>query len=132
MQHTRGVEAVFRCQQRATECYSIRVVANGLGRVTSLTRGQIIASGSRRTDGELHHPGNELVPTDALTVSDTEQITGLTVDRDFEASRSVFVARVEDARESRRLRVVTRYREVQNTLGEDSRSLSAGACPLTH
>ncbi len=62
--------------------------------------------------------GDQLAAQPALVPESEEaRLLGLAVPPDFELSRSVFVAWSEPAREGRQLNI-TRYREVQGTLGQ--------------
>ena len=99
-------------------CYSIHVVASDLGRVTALSpmpdgRAMFIEDGRQvRVIAR-----GTLSPSAALAAEPGRRLTGLTTDSGFEESRLVFVAWTELARGVPALNI-TRYREVENTLGE--------------
>ena len=107
-------------QSPRQECYDVSTIANGLDPVTMLasvpdgrllfvegeTRVRVVANG-------------ELLAEPALTARDPKsRIVGLTVDRHFSESHSVFISSSEPAVNGGAVLSVTRYREVAGSLGE--------------
>jgi Glucose / Sorbosone dehydrogenase len=101
-----------------TDCYGVQVIASDLGAVTAL---------SSMPDGRVMfiEAGRQIriVASDASTsaialpAESNRQLTGLVIDKQFENSRSVFVASTELSRGVPVVNI-TRYRELGNTLGE--------------
>jgi hypothetical protein len=101
------------------QCYDSVLVASGLEPVTTLSAapdGRIFfVEGERRVRVLA---GNAIVPEAALTLDQTDsRIVGLAVDTSFASTRTVYVAWTDPPAGGSSLNI-TRYREVQNTLGE--------------
>jgi len=100
------------------DCYRIEVLASGLGQVTALSpmpdgRLMFIENGER-----VRIIAHEAILTAlALSPGTGGRLTGLAIDSQFEASRSIFVAWTELTGGVPRLNI-TRYRELANILGE--------------
>jgi hypothetical protein len=100
-------------------CYGRRIVASDLQHVSLLTAlpdGRALFVDG---DGQLRIIANETVVSEAaLRLEDsTSRIVGVAVDWDFATSRSIFVAWTSESPRGVELSI-TRYRELQNTLGE--------------
>ena len=103
---------------RPAVCYAVQLLANGLGAVSALTpipdgRVMFIEDG-QQIRVVARDAGSSLI---ALPAEPGRQLTGLAIDSQFEKSRSAFVAWSELARGAPGLNI-TRYREVENLLGE--------------
>lgn len=100
------------------ECFDVHVLASGLGEVTHVTPladGRVLFVEDRRNVRVI--ADGALVAEPALTVNEGERIAGLAVETDFERGRTVYVASAaEGAGEDDA--TVTRFRELQNVLGE--------------
>jgi hypothetical protein len=100
-------------------CYGRRTVAKDLQHVSQLTAlpdGRALFVDS---DSALRIVANgTLAPEAALKLEDsTSRIVGLAVDADFATTGSIFVAWTSESPRGNSLSI-TRYRELQNTLGE--------------
>jgi hypothetical protein len=106
----------------APRCYDVRAIATGLDAAMALTPtpdGRLLFVEGGRTVRVI--AGGRLLSDPALSLSDTDpdaRIVGMAVDQDFASTRSVFVAWTEETRTGGLSLNVTRYRELQNTLGE--------------
>jgi hypothetical protein len=100
------------------DCYSVRVLASGLGWVTGLTPmpdGRVLFIEDGRQVRIIAR--DALSTAIALPTEVDRQLTGIAVDTQFEKSRSVFVAWTEFAR-GVPATTITRYRELENVFGE--------------
>ncbi len=100
-------------------CYESTLVATALEIVTTLSAapdGRIFFIEGERRVRVIAGKGE--VPEDVLAFDQIDsKVVGLAVDTDFAATRTVFVAWTESVAGSPLLNI-TRYREVQNTIGE--------------
>jgi hypothetical protein len=106
-------------------CYGRRTVAKDLQHVSQLTAlpdGRALFVDSQ---GAIQFVANgTLAPEAALRLEDpTSRIVGLAVDADFASSGSIFVAWTSESPRGLSLSI-TRYRELQNTLGEGATIVS--------
>ena len=113
--------------QGSQECYGVRTIATDLDRVEMLditpdrrlllfteggTQLRVIADGA-------------LVPEPALKLGDPRsRVVGLAIDAQFSESRTVFVAWTGPTRDGGLVLNVTRYRMVENSLGEGATIVS--------
>jgi len=103
---------------RPAVCYAVQFLANGLGPVSALSpipdgRVMFIEDG-QQIRIVARDAGSSFI---ALPAEPGRQLTGLAIDTQFAKSRSAFVAWSEFARGAPGLNI-TRYREVENVLGE--------------
>ena len=108
------------CVDAATECYSGRLVASGLGPVTAVTRTagvQTLFIEDQRAVRAID--GSTLLEQPAL-VHDRPggRLLGLAAAPDFEQSRAVYVAWTELTRAGDEQLSITRYRELRGVLGQ--------------
>ena len=107
------------CSGAPVECYESALIASGLEPVTALSAapdGRIFFVEGERSVRVI--VGNAIVPEAALALDQTDsRVVGLAIDTSFASTQTVFVAWTDSLAGSPRLNI-TRYREVQNTLGE--------------
>jgi hypothetical protein len=108
------------CLAEPRECYEVRAIATGLGSITSLAStpdGRVLFVEGGASVRVIAN--GELLSGSALTRPDPNgRIVGLAVDTGFSSTRSVFVAWTDAGSDSESRLNITRYRELQNTLGE--------------
>ncbi len=122
------------CTEAAPTCYSARLIASALGRVSllkSTTDGRLLFI----EDGERVRVmvGGSLVEEPALAVERRSgvRLTSLAFDPDFARTRFVFVAEATPLGDGSRELTIVRYREVQNRLAEGSPVVSGLRVPAS-
>jgi len=112
------------------ECHVSRLLASGLGVVTSVVTTE---TGLFFVEGGRHvrvMTGDALAVSPALTVDEGTRITALAVSPDYTRSRAVFVAWSEPSRDGGETLNVTRYREVAGIFGEGATIVTGLPLPL--
>jgi len=125
LEQSRRIDSTVCWHDPQAACYSVQVIASDLGRVTAMSAtpdGRVILIESGKRVRIIAR--DALGATIALPPEGDRQLTGLALDTDFEESRSVFVAWTELARGVPGLNV-TRYRELENRLGEAATIVTA-------
>ena len=100
------------------ECYETRVIASGLGTVTSLVATRHLVFVGEGQDRIRAVVENVLAETPAFVVEAGTRIVDIAVPPDFEQTRTVYVALSEPSRNGGEALRITRYRELAGALGE--------------
>jgi hypothetical protein len=120
------------CAASRDDCYDLSVLAQGLDSPSELTPtsdGRLFFVEARRqirvvADGML-------LPDPALAIESARgsQIVGLAADSSFEQTRAFFVAWTEESRRGGSVLNITRYREINHSLGEGARIVTGLPIP---